>query len=115
MSFSEIEIKRIEKELDVFLAKHRPPVHIRNEVDLSYRITGQIVDIFEIRSGFKNPSEKVEIPVARAKYVKNQNHWLVYWHRSDMKWHKYSPMPNVKSIKEFLDLVSEDKNACFFG
>lgn len=50
MSLSEIEIKRIEKELDAFLIKYRPLAHIRNEVDLSYRVTGQTVDAFEIRS-----------------------------------------------------------------
>lgn len=115
MAFSEFEIIKIEKELNEFLAQNRPSAHIRNEVDLAYRISGQTVEIFEIRPGFRNPKENVEIPIAKAKYIKTQKHWNVYWHMSDMKWHKYQPLPVVKTLKTFLQAVAEDKHACFFG
>ena len=115
MAISEFEIKRCEKEIEKFLAIHRPPAHIRNEVDIGYRIKDQSVEIFEIRPHWKEPSEKMETPVAKTTYVKRQGVWKVFWHMSDMKWHGYKPTPEVSSIEEFLALVGEDKHCCFFG
>ena len=49
MAFSEFEIKRIQKIIGKYIERHRPPVHLRDEVDLSFRVKGQSVEIFEIR------------------------------------------------------------------
>jgi hypothetical protein len=115
MGISEFEIKKWEKELDAFMNIRRPPPYIRNEVDLAYRIEGQSVSIFEIRPGWQNPNEKIEIPLAKATYVKTKNSWKVFWQMSDLKWHSYEPAPIVKSLRDFISLVAEDKYACFFG
>ena len=115
MAISEFETKRWEKAIEAFMAKRRPPAHIRNELDLGYRIVNQSVELFEIRPQWRNPSEKMETPVAKATYVKTQKLWKVFWQRADMQWHSYAPMPAVQSLEEFLDLVAEDKHACFFG
>jgi hypothetical protein len=32
-----------------------------------------------------------------------------------MKWHSYKPVPVVDTIDEFVALVHEDRNNCFFG
>ena len=113
MALSELEIKRCEKALAQFLEKNCPPAHIREQVDIGYRITGQSIEIFEVRPGFRDPSKKTEISVAKATYVKSQDVWKVYWMRQDLKWHLYPPVPQVNSLVEFLALV-EDANACFF-
>ncbi len=115
MAISEFEIKKCERELEAFMKAHRPPAHIRSELDLGYRISGQSVEIFEIRPKWRNPSEKMEHAVAKATYVKTQNCWKVFWQRADLKWHGYDPTPSVKKWKEFLNIVGEDKHACFFG
>ena len=115
MAFSEIEIKRYEMELDAFLEQHRPPPHIRDKVDLAYRIDGQAVELFEIRPNWNDPSNKHEEYIARAKFLKSRNEWHVYWMRSDLKWHRYDPVPEVRTLREFLNVVAEDKHACFFG
>ena len=70
MAISEFEIKRCEKHVGEYIAKHRPPVHIRNEVDLSYRIDDQSIVIFEIRSLFNKVDEKIESMVAKTTYIK---------------------------------------------
>ena len=115
MAFNELERKRIEKTLDRFIQTHRPPPHIRNELDLGFRLQGQSVELFEIRPVWNNPSQKMESPVAKATYVKTQNLWKIYWMRAALKWHSYPPAPHVLNIDEFLALVAEDKHACFFG
>ncbi len=38
MAFNDLDKKRIEKAMDAFLEKHRPPAHIRAELDIGYRI-----------------------------------------------------------------------------
>lgn len=115
MAISEFEIKRCEKELEKFMEAKRPPVHIRDKVDLRYRITGQSVEIFETRPRFGKPDEKMEEAVAKTTFVKTQNVWKVYWMRQDLKWHSYPPAPEVRYFEEFLDLVREDAHGCFFG
>ncbi len=32
-----------------------------------------------------------------------------------MKWHGYAPCPEVRSVEEFLSLVDQDENHCFWG
>lgn len=115
MAISEFEIKRCEKELEKFLDEKRPPAHVRDQVDLGYRITGQSVEIFEVRPGFRHPSDRRELSVAKATYVKSRKIWKVYWMRQDLKWHSYPPAPQVRHLEEFLVLVKEDAHACFFG
>lgn len=115
MAFSELEHKRIEKALDRFVQAHRPPPHIRNEIDLCFRLQNQSVELFEVRPAWDNPSQKMESPVAKATYVKVQNIWKVYWMRADLKWHGYQPAPEVDTLDAFFALVAEDKHACFFG
>ena len=115
MSFSEFEIKRYEKVISEFIAKRRPPAHIRNEVDLDFRLVGQSVEIFEIRPVWNKPEEKMEQPVAKATYVKRQNIWKVYWMKSDLKWHKYEPEFGVSELSRFIAIVDEDKYGCFWG
>jgi len=43
MAISEFEIKRVEKTMEGYLDRARPPVHIRNELDIGYRIANQSV------------------------------------------------------------------------
>ena len=58
MAFSELESKRYEKAVKAFIDSRRPPPEIRPELDLGYRMSGQSVEIFEIRQAWDDPSEK---------------------------------------------------------
>ena len=115
MSFSEFEKKRIEKILGRYIEKNRPPENVRDQVDLSYKISGQSVEIFEIRPVWNDPNEKIEEPIAKATYVTSRDIWKVFRQRADLKWHRYDPDPEVASIEEFVELVENDDYACFFG
>lgn len=115
MAFSEFELRRLEKLVGQYVEKRRPPPHIRPELDIAYRISGQSVEVFEVRPVWKQPDEIGEHPVAKATYVKTQGIWKVYWMRADLKWHGYQPHPQVKHIEEFLALVDHDQYGCFWG
>ncbi len=115
MAISEFEIKRCEKALEKFMAIKRPPIHVREQVDLCYRIVNQSVEIFEVRPNFRAPEKKIEAPVAKATYVKTRKIWRIFWMRQDLKWHGYQPVPEVRHFEDFLQVVKEDAHACFFG
>jgi len=115
MSFNELDQKRIEKEMNGYIEKNRPPVEIRNEIDISYKIEKFSIIIFEIRPKWNEPDEKIEVPIAKATYVQAGNIWKIFWQKSDMKWHKYDPLQEVNTVKEFIDEVDKDQYGCFWG
>ncbi|MBL4783457.1 MAG: DUF3024 domain-containing protein [Porticoccaceae bacterium] len=115
MAISEFEIRRCEKLVGEYVDKHRPPPYVRNEVDLSFRIKDQSVELFEIRASYSDPDEKVESMIAKTTYVKKSGAWKVYWQRADLKWHSYQPTPEVATLEEFLVLLENDEHACFYG
>jgi hypothetical protein len=116
MALTELETARVRKAVGAFVERRRPPPHLRQEVDLAFRISGRSVEIFEVRRAHGgSPGEKIEFPVAKATYVHSRRRWRVFWLRQDMKWHSYTPVPVVDSIAEFVALVHEDRSDCFFG
>jgi hypothetical protein len=115
MAVSEFEIKRIEKIMTAYLEKVRPPVHIRKELDIAYRIDNQSIELFEIRPAFQRPDQIIEQPIAKATYVKREKEWRLYWMRADLKWHRYEPNPEVNSLQEFVQIIEEDAHGCFYG
>ena len=115
MSLTELELQRAKKVVDEFIERHRPPLHIRQELDLGYRVTGQSVEIFEIRPVWQRPQEKMEHGVAKATFVRRQEIWKIYWLRADLKWHSYQPAAQVASLPEFLSVVEADTHGRFWG
>ena len=115
MALTELETARVRRTVGAFVEGRRTS-HLREKLDLAFRVSGQSVEIFEVRPALGGaPGEKVEIPVAKATYVRTVRRWRVFWLRHDMKWHTYQPVPDVATIEEFVALVREDRNACFFG
>ena len=115
MTISEFETRRYEKLAAQFVEQHRPPPHLRSEVDLSFKLVSQSVELFEIRAHWQDKEKKTESPIAKATFNKTKKNWNVYWNRADLKWHSYKPVPEVASLEEFLALVERDEHACFFG
>jgi hypothetical protein len=115
VAFNDIERKRIERDLTNFMERHRPPPHIRPQLDLGYRISGHSVELFEVRPDWQNPKEKMEYPIARTTFVRTQNLWRIFWMRRDLKWHGYEPTPEARSFAAFLEVVGRDEYCCFFG
>jgi hypothetical protein len=115
MALNDIERKRIENAVAAFVQKRRPAPHIRPELDIGSRVTGQSVEIFEIRPQWNRPDVKREHPVAKATFVRSKARWKIFWMRADLKWHGYEPLSEVDSIEKFLAAVDEDECGCFWG
>lgn len=112
---SEIERKRIEKSVSAYLERRRPPTHVRPQLDLGWRLTGQSVELQEIRPDWKNPEIIHHRSFAKATFVRTQGTWKVYWMRANLRWHSYEPNPDVQTIDDFLKVVDRDEYGCFFG
>jgi Protein of unknown function (DUF3024) len=115
MAIDTLKTLEIIEVMENFVDKRRPPEHIRPKLDISYRIEELSVTIVEVRPKWDNPEIIRDHPVAKATIVKAKNCWKVFWLRADLKWHSYKPNPIVPSLSDFVRLVDEDKNACFWG
>jgi hypothetical protein len=115
VSLTDLERKRCERDLAKFMERRRPPPDIRPKLDIGYRISGQSVEIFEMRPDWQNPKLTMEHPVAKATLVRTKKRWRVFWMRRDLKWHGYEPNPEVRSLEAFLHVVDRDEYCCFFG
>ena len=115
MAIDALQTLDIIEAMENFIARKRPPEHIRLKLDIGYKIEQQSVIIFEIRPQWNKPEVIREHPVAKTTFVKTKNHWKVFWVRADLKWHAYPPAPTVKTISAFTKLVEEDKHHCFWG
>lgn len=115
MAVTNLQVLDIIEVMEAFLERQRPPEHMRPKLDIGYKIEGQSIIIHEIRPLYNDASEIIYPEVAKTTFVKVKNHWKVFWFRADLKWHAYGPKPTVKTLKEFLKLVEEDKYACFWG
>ena len=114
MAFGEFENAMVEVKMDAYMESARPPLHIRPQLDLGYRIEDQSVILFEIRPHFRT-EERMKIDYAKARWSKTDKHWKVYWHRADGKWHRYEPVQSVERIEDFLQTVDDDEHVCFKG
>ena len=61
MALNDIERKRIEKTVGEFVEKCRPAPHIRTKLDFGFRVSGQSVELFEIRPRWDRPPEVAAI------------------------------------------------------
>lgn len=114
MALNDLDLKRVQKAADAFLACRRPPAHLRDQVDLEYRVQGQSVELLEVRPAWDKPSEILRRPFAKATFIRTRNEWQVYWMPGNLKWRPYEPAA-VATVQDFFALVEEDRHACFFG
>lgn len=117
MPFDQLETKRIENILEKFCKDHGPPPKIHDQLKWGFTVdtNKQTIELFEIRPYFMDKSKKINHPCAKAAYVKKDNLWKIYWMRGNLKWYRYQPRPEVKTVEEFLRVVKVDANSCFFG
>lgn len=101
--------------MENYLEYARPPEEIRKQLDIGYRIEDQSVLLVEMRPIWNNPSEIREYAYAKATFNKSKNVWKIFWMPGNLKWLSYQGAPEVKTLKEFLHIVDEDKMSCFKG
>jgi hypothetical protein len=114
MSFSEIELKRIDKIVGG-LCRQKTPQGQEHLLKFEYRIKGHEVLILEIRPRWNNPQELTEMSVAKFRFNRTRNIWQLYWQRASGKWLAYDESTNCTTLDGLVKAVSEDPYGCFFG
>ncbi|MBE0626972.1 MAG: DUF3024 domain-containing protein [Burkholderiales bacterium] len=115
MALSGIERKRIETTVGAFVEKRRPAPHIRPKLDFGFGVSGQSVELLEIRPQADRPEVKRESAFAKASFARSRGVWKLYRTRADPKRHSDGPAAQVAGIDRFLAVVKEDEYGCAFG
>lgn len=114
MSFSEFELKRIDKLIGTF-CWNRVPERARDQLRYSYRVEGQNVIVSEERNRRGKQEEWVALDIARFRYVKSTRRWKLYWMRISGKWQLYEPCNEDKNLETLIEAIGKDTYGCFFG
>ena len=112
---SKIIIDINERTVQTYIKNNRPPVEIRDKVDIGYSYDKGIIELFDIRPDWINPNEITQSSFAKIKYIKTQKKWKLYWMRASGKWQSYEPSPESSNLEELLSVVDEDVYGCFKG
>jgi hypothetical protein len=109
------QVRSCLKAVGAFLARRRPPPDARAQLDFRADIAGSDLVVVEVRPAYNDKRRIIEHPLAKAKWVDKRKVWRLFWMRSDLKWHSYSPMPEARTIGSLLAEVDRDPHGCFFG
>ncbi len=93
----------------------RVPLRVRDKVRLSFRIEGNVIDLFELRPRFRAPRQWQEDSVARFRHVQSHRVWRLYCQYRDLRWHEYEPLFEARSFDELLTEVNKDPTGIFWG
>jgi hypothetical protein len=115
MPLSPAQLQECLRAVGAFIEKRRPPAVIRDQVDFRADISGSEVIIVEVRPRFDDKHQKIERPVARAKWIATRKKWRLYRMRADLKWHDYQPLSEAATLDLILSEVHRDPHGCFFG
>jgi hypothetical protein len=115
VAFSEFELKLIDSTVGV-LCRRCSPAHVADQIRTVCDVDGHAVTIFEERPDWMDASLPWRRnPVARFRYYRSRGMWMLYWMRSDLKWHAYEPAKELTSLRELVAMVEEDAHHAFFG
>ena len=103
------------KLVERYIEQNRPPIEIRDQLDIGYMHERNSFEICKIRPIWDRENEFQQLSFAKFKYIKTQKIWKLYWMRASGKWQSYEPFPNSTNLQEILDCVDADAYGCFRG
>ena len=96
--------------------KKRVPAHALDKVNLSYKIRGNSVTIFENRAPWRPElKEWTSRQVAQIRYDDKTGNWTLYCSDRNDKWHEYMDSDSTKNIDKILREIDEDPTGIFWG
>ncbi len=111
MKLPELLQRQAIKLLDRFCAEaatHRP--HSRQ---LHYRIEGQQIQLFEVRSKFHQSSQPQSLPMAQLRYSPQLNQWTLH-HQNGQHWQLYLNVNPSLDLGKLLTAIHQDPLGCFW-
>ncbi|PTR10590.1 Protein of unknown function (DUF3024) [Nitrosospira sp. Nsp5] len=114
MPLSEFERVRIEKLFKAY-CESKVPAHVRNKIQITFKIRGSEVKLFECRPHFDDPATWGEMAVARFKKDEKKNVWFLYCADRNSRWYLFEPYPESRDIARLLAEVQRDQTGIFWG
>ncbi|WP_333621541.1 DUF3024 domain-containing protein [Sphingobacterium multivorum] len=109
-------ISMVDVQFKSFVDAKRPQnEEVRKQLDFGYSWDGQTALLFEIRPQWNDPTNILELPFAKLRFVKSSKLWKLYWMRGSGKWEAYEPKPESANLQLLLDEIDHDGYGCFFG
>lgn len=115
MPLSSLVKTLVEKKVGEFCKKRVPP-HVLDKVNLSFKIRGNSVMIFENRAPW-HPDMKgwTSMPIAQIRFDEKIGQWTLFCADRNDKWHEYYEMEPTKDIDKILVEIDEDPTGIFWG
>jgi hypothetical protein len=115
MSFSELELKRIDATVGDLCRRASPAEHA-DKLRYVYDIDGHAVSLMEERPPWDStPGDWTRLGIARFRFFRSRGEWQLYWMRADLKWHVYEPIEPTPDLASLVRVVEQDQYCAFFG
>jgi len=114
LSFSELELKRIDRTVGELCRRLSPPQYA-DELRVVCEIDAHNVSVFEERPPWNGRGDWTRMGVARFRFFRSRGEWQLYWMRQDLKWHRYDPAEPTADLAALVAVVEADEYGAFFG
>ena len=114
VSFSELELKRIDRTVCELCRRGSPPEHA-DQLRTVYEVEGHGVSVYEERPPWRGEGEWTRLGVARFRFYRSRGEWQLYWMRKDVRWHRYNPDDMPTDLASLVAVVEADEYGAFFG
>lgn len=105
----------VEKKVGDFCKKRVPP-HVLDKVNLTYKIRGSSITIFENRAPWRPEfKEWTSMPVAQIRYDNKTGKWTLYCADRNNRWHEYLGIGSTKHIDKILAEIDKDPTGILWG
>ena len=112
MAFDVSELAATRVALDDFCSRHSQPA---GQVRFGYEIDCHSVVLSEMRPDSRDLATWDCEPFAKFRFYRSRGEWLLYWVRSDGKWHRYEPAAPARRLSTLVGHVDRDTYGCFLG
>jgi hypothetical protein len=114
MTFTELELRRIDKTVGELCRRLSPPQYGK-ELRLVYEVAGHDVSIWEERSPWHGQGAWTHQGIAKFCYLRSRQTWTLYSMRADLKWHVFEPAAPTNDLDALVAIVAENRSGAFFG
>ncbi len=95
--------------------EHKIPLHVRDQVKISFNVRGSHVTLNEEQVAFAKPGTGVTIPIAQFRFDDNAGVWTLYCADRNSKWHRYTQTKPSRNIDALLLAIDADQTGIFWG
>jgi hypothetical protein len=114
MPLPEFTKKLIETKLAEYCDR-KIPIHVRDQVKLIHKSTGNKVTLIETRPFYCDPSIWTETPIAQFRFDLKTKKWALYSLDRNSKWHLYDLIKQSADFEDMLKALDNDKTGIFWG